>query len=163
MWKPLPDSQLLPCLSGVSWKLVWRGRGRGTGEAGRKLSKDVGSAGDWLQLESVGTPECTFAPPEARGPALCPCVSLTVGSAPQSGGVAWPWRGAAEGSSPAMGSSVLCRDSQQLGNCCPAGHRTSGWDTHSVHSSCVPLLPFPQTKPRRRDLVTGKLMLGEEN
>lgn len=62
-----------------------------------------------------------------------------------------------------MGSSVLCLDSQQLGNCCPAGHRTSGWDTHSVHSSCVPLLPFPQTKPRRRDLVTGKLMLGEEN
>lgn len=108
---------------------------RGTGEAGRKLSKDVGSSETGFSARVCG--ECTFAPPEARGPALCPCVSLTVGSAPQSGGVAWPWRRAAEGSSPAMGSSVLCWDSQQLGNCRPAGHRTPGWDTPTVSTPAV--------------------------
>ena len=54
--------------------------------------------------------------------------------------------GAAEGSSLTMGSSVLCLDSQQLGNCCPAGRRTSGWDTPTaVYPSFLSLKHKAQT------------------
>lgn len=63
-------------LAGFLGSWFGEGEGGGTGEAGRKLSKDVGSAGDWLQREPVGTLERSSAPPEARGPALCPCVCL---------------------------------------------------------------------------------------
>ena len=108
----------------------------------------------------MGTLEHTSAPPEAKGPALCPCVCLTVGCPPQTGGVGLARVGRLRAVLSLWAAPSSAWTHSSWGIAAPLGAERLGGTPLQL---CTPPSFPSNTKPRRWDLVTEKLMVGEEN